>query len=113
MDKIEFVPSYVYDTFNTLFESVIRPNSVKTRNITSQGLTTLMEKGTVVWSNSLFDQKHYYLEGVIRWSKNQVLIYFQKVENESTYKINILTDDLSRIDILLVGLNKFFTIDNI
>jgi hypothetical protein len=53
------------------------------------------------------------MEGVIRWSKNQVLIYFQKVENESTYKINILTDDLSRIDILLVGLNKFFTIDNI
>ena len=113
MDKIEFVPSYVYDTFNTLFDSNIRPNSVKTRNITYEGLTTLIKKGTVIWSDTIFDQKHYYIEGVSRWSKNQILIHFQKFEVESTYKITILTDDISKIDILLIGLNKFFTIDNI
>ena len=38
---------------------------------------------------------------------------FKKIENDSTYKVFILTTDLNQISMLLMGLNKFFTIDKI
>lgn len=113
MDKEDFVPDYIYEIFQILFENKMRPNSVKTKNITAEGLNQLISKGNLVWSNSSYEKEHQYIEGVIRWSKNQILIFFKKNKNEKTYKINILTDDLSKIDILLVGLNKYFTIDSI
>jgi len=113
MDIKEFAPFYVYETYENLFETKLRPNVVKTKNVTIEGLITLISKGNIIWSNSIYDKKHIYTEGVIRWSKNKILIYFEKIENELTYKICILTDDLPKIDILIVGLNKFFTIDNI
>ena len=113
MEKEEFVPEYVYDIFKSLFENNLRPNCVRTKNITNEGLNQLITKGNLIWSNSVYDTKHQYVEGTIRWSKHEILIFFQKNKNEMTYKINILSDNLSKIDILLVGLNKYFTIDSI
>jgi hypothetical protein len=54
-----------------------------------------------------------FQEGLITWGDFSVLIYFQKIENDSSYKIFILTDKLADVDLLIVGLNKFFTIDKI
>ena len=44
MEKEEFVPEYVYDIFKSLFENNLRPNCVRTKNITNEGLNQLIAK---------------------------------------------------------------------
>ena len=54
------------------------------------------------------------MDGVITWgNNNKVMINFKKIENSLCYGIIILTDDLENISLLLMGLNKFYTIDKI
>ena len=87
------------------------PNIVSTKKITLEGLETLINKGTLLWSSSFYDIRHIYNEGLIRWSKNKVAIYFIRENEEKLFKLIILTEDLNVINLLLSGLNKFFTID--
>ena len=111
MEEKYKIPDYVINIYKKLFDTELYPNIVKTKNITQEGIENVINKGNLIWSKSCYINKYIFIEGVTTWSKNKVAIYFEKLENELTYKIIILTDDLSNIDILLVGLNKFFTID--
>jgi hypothetical protein len=113
MEKEPILPDYVIDKYKTLFNSFPFPNSVRTRNITREGLYSLIEKNELKWSYSNFVQSHDYVEGIVGWGKTPTLIYFSKVENEYTYKLYILTNNLDNIKMLLVALDKFFTIDKI
>jgi hypothetical protein len=53
------------------------------------------------------------MEGLIRWGKNNVWLYFKKIDNDSTYKLYILTITNQDVLMLLRGLNKYFTIDRV
>jgi hypothetical protein len=95
-------------------ESLLEPNVIRTRNITKLGLDTLMEKNILEWSSSVYyDDGYHYMEGLIKWGKNNVWLYFKKIDNDSTYKLYILTFTNQDVVMLLRGLNKYFTIDRV
>lgn len=105
------IPEHIINEF--LNKNSNYPNIVKTRNITLDGIKVLIEKNNLDWTNSIYDKGYIYIEGLVVWGKSKTLIYFKKNENEFTYKIHILTEDISKIDMLLIGLNKYYTIDKI
>lgn len=112
-NKEEIVPTHVHDTYKGVFNTNKYPNIVRTKNVTSEGIKTLIEKNNLIWTNSIYDSKYTHLEGIVTWGPLSIFIYFKKIENDSTYKVYILTSSLDNIEMLLVGLNKFFTIDKI
>ena len=100
--------------FKETENSVLEPNIIRTRNITKLGLDTLMEKNLIEWSSSVYHEDTYlYMEGLIRWGSNNIWLYFNKIDNDPTYKLYILTFANQDILMLLRGLNKFFTIDRL
>ena len=112
-NKEDIVPNHVYDTYKRIFNTDNYPNIVRTKNVTIEGVKTLIEKNSLIWTNSIYDSKYTHLEGIVIWGSLSVIVYFKKIENDSTYKVYILTSLLDNINMLLVGLNKFFTIDKI
>jgi hypothetical protein len=113
MENKSLIPEKIFEIYKNKFESDIHPNIIRLKNITQKGIDTLIEKNKLEWSYSIFDNGFMFQEGLITWGDFLVLIYFQKIENDSSYKIFILTDKLADVDLLIVGLNKFFTIDKI
>jgi len=115
MEEIEEIPKHIFERFMKTFDKKFIPNTVRTKNINAVGLKTLIEKNTLVWSNSIYDTIYTYIDGLVIWGSlsSEVFVYFKKVDSDNTYKIYILTDDNSKVDMLLIGLNKFFTIDKI
>jgi len=114
MDKDKLIPDHVFDTFENNFKTESHPNIIRTRNITKDGLDILINKNKVLWSSTIYDVGEYnYIAGTVKWGTNEVLVYFEKVTDNSTYKVFILTTDLNHINMLLIGLNKYFTIDRI
>lgn len=114
MENNKLIPDHVFETFKNKFKTETYPNIIRTKNITKDGLDILINKNKVLWSSTVYDHSEFnYIEGNIWWGSNEVLIYFEKIENDSTYKVFILTTDLNKINMLLMGLNKFFTIDKI
>ena len=115
MEEIEEIPKHIFERFMKTFDKKFMPNTVRTKNINAVGLKTLIEKNTLVWSNSIYDTIYTYIDGLVIWGSwsSEVFVYFKKVYSDNTYKIYILTDDNSKVDMLLIGLNKFFTIDKI
>ena len=113
MENKNLVPEKVFEIYKKKFKYDLHPNIIRLKNITQLGINTLIEKNKLEWTYSIFDVSHKFQEGLISWGDNQVLNYFQKIENDSSYKIFILTDKLTQVDLLIVGLNKFFTIDKI
>lgn len=113
MEKEPILPEYVIDKYKTLFNSFPFPNIVRTRNITREGLYSLIEKNELKWSYSHYINGYEYIEGIVGWGSKPVLLYFKKLDNDNTYKIYALTNNIDNLDMLLIGLNKFFTIDKI
>jgi len=106
------LPNHVIDSFKNSFEQY--PSIVTTRNITVDGLSKLTEKNKIEWSKSFFDgKKHYYNEGLIKYGNNRILMYFKKLEHENVFNLTILysLEDNEHLSFLLVGLNKYYTID--
>jgi hypothetical protein len=113
MENKNIIPEKIFEIYKNKFKSNAHPNIIRLKNITQKGLDTLIEKNNLEWSYSIFNNGHIFQEGLITWGSFLVLIYFQKIENDTSYKIFILTDKLTDVDLLIVGLNKFFTIDKI
>jgi hypothetical protein len=113
MDKDKIIPDHVFNTFKNNFKTEIYPNIIRTRNITKDGLNILITKNKVLWSSTIYDGEFNYISGTVKWGGNEVLVYFEKIVNETSYKLFILTLDVDSIKLLLSGLNKFYTIDKI
>jgi hypothetical protein len=114
MEKEKEIPQHILDYCKKTQDSVLEPNVIRTRNITKLGLDTLMEKNLIEWSSSVYHEDTYlYMEGLIRWGSNNIWLYFNKIDNDPTYKLYILTFANQDILMLLRGLNKFFTIDRL
>jgi hypothetical protein len=112
MEKEKEIPQHILDYCKKTQDSVLEPNVIRTRNITKLGLDTLMEKNLIEWSSSVYHEDTYlYMEGLIRWGSNNIWLYFNKIDNDPTYKLYILTFANQDILMLLRGLNKFFTIE--
>jgi hypothetical protein len=107
------IPDHIFQTYFKIVNKEIYPNIVQTRNITIEGLISLTAKNNLVWVSSFYDNGLVYLEGLVKWGKSQVFVYFKKIDKENVYNIFIITEDMGKIDMLLVALNKFKTIDNI
>lgn len=107
------IPNHVFERYKIELKDEKYPNIIRTRNITKKGIDTLIEKNNLIWFKSVFLNEIEFLEGVVQYGKQKVYIYFKQLENDTTYKIFILTSDLNSIELLLIGLNKFFTIDKI
>ena len=114
MKKEQEIPDYVFEFYKKTYHIDDYPNIVRTRNITKSGLDILLNKNKLVWSSTIHDDGMFnYIQGCVVWGSNPVLIYFKKLENDSSYKLFILTSELDNINLLLIGLNKFFTIDKV
>lgn len=113
MEKEQEIPQHIVDYYKSINNSVLNPTTIRTRNVTKLGVDTLIEKNGLVWSSSIFDDAYYYMEGLIRWGKNPVWLYFNKIDNDSTYKLYILTNEDQNLMMLINGLNKYFTIDRL
>ena len=113
MEEKETLPEHIFDRYKRHFGKNNMPNIIKTRNVIKSGIDTLVSKNKLLWSFSIYDNEYNYLEGIVHWGSNQVYVYFKKLEKENTYKLYIINDNLESTNSLLVGLNKFFTIDKI
>lgn len=113
MNENELIPEHVFERYKTYFDMEQKPNIVKSKNITKDGVDVLINKNNLLWTFSTYEDDYIYFEGIIHWGSNKVFIYFKKLESENTYKLYVINDNLDSIKLLLVGLNKFFTIDKI
>jgi hypothetical protein len=89
------------------------PSVLETEYYASESLSTLMQKGKLIWykyglSGKTLDKQ----EGLIEYSKNAIYIYFKKRDNESSYKYFVLSnsDSLDSIIFLFHNLQKLITI---
>ena len=113
MEKEQEIPQHILDYYKSTNDSVLNPNIIRTRNMTKLGVDTLIEKNGLDWSSSIFDEVYYYMEGLIRYGKTPVWFYFKKIDNDSTYKLYILTNKDQNLTMLINGLNKYYTIDRL
>jgi len=107
------VPEHVFERYKEVFNFNYLPNIVRTKNITKDGLDILISKNNLIWSTSIFTDDYNYIEGMVTWGKEKVLIYFKRVDNDNSFIIFLLTDTLDSLTLLIKGLNKYFTIDQI
>jgi hypothetical protein len=111
-EEKKVIPEHVIDIFTKNYQN--HPSVVSTRNITKDGLSKIIEKNKMKWVSSYFDgKKHHYKEGVVIYGNNQILMYFNKLEHENIYELSILysLEENEHLNFLLVGLNKYYTID--
>lgn len=115
-EKEEFeIPNHVIDIFSKKYE--MYPCITQTRNVIYSAIELLLKKNKLIWFNNLSDgEKTILREGVIDYSTTyKIMIYCSKIQNEQIYKLFIFstTENKINLDLLLKGLNKFYTIDNI
>jgi hypothetical protein len=106
---------------NTIPENVINlflkknenyPSITKTRNITYEGLKTLMVKNKRLWYNKLLLSDFTVdIEGVIEYGK--LMVYYKRNKDENIYKLYILNEGVEdqTFTLLINGLKKFYTIN--
>jgi hypothetical protein len=108
------VPDHVVAHFLTKHNDY--PCIIKTRNITLDGVVKLYEKNKLCWYNAEFDGTQMnYLQGLIQYGKNKIMIYFERVHNENVYKLKILNtlENIEIVYLLLKGINRYYTIDKL
>lgn len=113
MNEKEILPEHVFERYKSHFGKKYKPSIIRTKNIVKDGIDTLVSKNRLLWSFSTYENEFKHIEGIIHWGSSTVYIYFNKLDDENTYKLYIINDHLDDINLLLVGLNKFFTIDKI
>ena len=88
------------------------PSITRLRNITYDGLKTLMVKNKRLWYNKiLLSDFTIDLEGVIEYGK--LIVYYDRNKDENIYKLYILNDGVEdqTFTLLINGLKKFYTIN--
>lgn len=111
-DNKKIIPDNIIDIFLT--KNKIYPSIIKTKNIVKDGFNLLKEKNESIWLYSDYDGVNVILkEGLIKYGKTDIFLYFKKVDHENIYNLNVLylLKDSDNLIFLLKGLNKYFTID--
>ena len=115
-EKKEFkIPDHVINSYIKKYDQY--PCITQTRNVIYSGVELLLKKNKLEWFNNFFDgEKTLIKEGFLDYSSTyKMMIYISIVKNEKIYRNFILstTENKNNLDLLLKGLNKFYTIDNI
>lgn len=108
----KLVPDNIIDIF--INKNKTYPSFVKTKNIVGDGFNKLKEKNELIWVSSEYDGVTLLMrEGLIKYGKTDVYVYFKRSNHENVYNINVLylLQDTQNLNFLLKGLNKYFTID--
>jgi hypothetical protein len=113
-EKKDFkVPDHIIDIFKKKYESY--PCITQTRNVTSDAIEVLTKKNKILWFNKYFDGvSNIIKEGVIDYSTTyKIMVYIKSKEREKIYNLYALSTNESdvNLNLLLKGLNKFYTID--
>ena len=111
MEEKEEIPNHIFDRYRSINKFEFYPNIVRTKNIIRDGVDVLIKKNKLLWTNSNYDKRYIHNEGLIVWGGE--FLYFKKLDNDTTYKLYILTQDITKVEMLIFGLNKYFTIDKI
>lgn len=115
-EKKDFkVPDHVINSYIEKYGQY--PCITQTKNVIYSGIELLLKKNKLLWFNNFSDGENTILrEGLIDYSSTyKMIIYISIVKNEKIYRNFILstTEYKNNMDLLLKGLNKFYTIDNI
>jgi hypothetical protein len=106
------LPECVIDIFKNDFGLV--PSETFVGNIKKDGIDILLKKNEVVWFKRMISSGiELYGEGLIKYGTNKLYIYFNKNEDESIYKLSILSvgkSDDATLKILINGLKQYLTI---
>ena len=109
------LPQHIVDIFLKKYE--LYPCFTQTRNVTIDAINVLTKKNKIVWFNKVFDGQNTFIkEALIDYSSTyKIMIYVKSKENENIYKLIVMSSEDSglNLDLLLKGLNKFYTIDRI
>ena len=113
-EKKEFkIPDHVIDAYINKYEQY--PCITQTKNVIYSGIELLLKKNKLLWFNNFSDGENTLLrEGLIDYSSTyKMMIYVSMVRNEKLYRNFIFstTENKNNLDLLLKGLNKFYTID--
>jgi hypothetical protein len=107
------VPDHIIDIFLKKYE--LYPSFTQTRNVTVDAINVLTKKNKIVWFSKVFDGQNTFIkEALIDYSGTyKIMVYIKSKENEKIYKLIIMSVENSgaNVDLLLKGLNKFYTID--
>jgi hypothetical protein len=115
-EKKEFkIPDHVIDAYIKKYDQY--PCITQTKNVIYSGIELLLKKNKLLWFNNFSDGENTLLrEGLIDYSSTyKMMIYVSMVRNEKLYRNFIFstTENKNNLDLLLKGLNKFYTIDMI
>ena len=109
------VPEHVLDIFVKKYEQF--PCFIQTKNVTVDAINVLTKKNKMVWFSKVFDGQNTLIkEALIDYSSTyKIMVYVKSKESEKIYKLIIMSSEDSgvNVDLLLKGLNKFYTIDRI
>ena len=112
-NKKTILPEHIIDFFIKKHDSY--PCITQTRNVKSNAIELLTKKNKIIWFYNHFNGEQTILkDGLIDYSSTyKIMVYVSMVENEKVYKLFIIstTENQLNIDLLLKGLNKFYTID--
>ena len=108
--KENTIPEHVINIFLKKYGTY--PSITRLRNITYDGLKTLMVKNKRLWYNKiLLSDFTIDLEGVIEYGK--LIVYYDRNKDENIYKLYILNDGVEdqTFTLLINCLKKFYTIN--
>jgi hypothetical protein len=109
------IPKHIIDTYVKTHD--LYPCITKTRNVISDAIELLTKKNKVVWFYDINNgERTIPKDGLIDYNSTyKIMVYFSMIDKERTYKLFIFstTENKLNVDLLLKGLNKFYTIDMI
>jgi hypothetical protein len=108
------IPDHVINTYVEKYGQY--PCITQTRNVTVDAIHVLTKKNKMLWFYKVYNDEFYIKQTLIDYSSlYKIMIFVNSKENEKIYKLFILSsnDGGTNIDLLIKGLNKFYTIDNI
>ena len=106
------LPNCVLDIFKSDFG--VDPSETFVGNIKKDGIDILLKKNETIWFKRIISSGiELYNEGLIKYGTNKLYIYFNKNEDESIYKLVILSvgkSDDATLKILINGLKQYLTL---
>lgn len=113
MDKISIIPDFIIKMYQDTFD--VYPSITQTSNVIMGGIELLTKKNKLVWYYNLYIKNQEFIkEALIEYNPtHKIMVYISAIDVERVYRLYILsiTESKNNVDILLNGLNKFYTID--
>lgn len=106
------LPLCVIERFKNDFG--VHPSETFVGNVKKDGIDVLLKKNDVLWFKRMINSNiELYDEGLIQYGTNRMYIYFNKNDDESIYKLVVLSigkNEEPILKILINGLKQYLTI---